>query len=276
MKNTPVQTQSDSSAPAIAVQGLCKSYRRGGTTTPVLQDLALDVPRGKCVFLAGPSGSGKSTLLSILGCILSPDEGRVDVLGRDISQLSIKQRARLRLTQIGFVFQRYHLIRGLSALSNTIVPQTLLNIPADKARRKAVALLDTLGLGDKVHSLPNNLSTGQCQRVALARALINDPQLILADEPTAALDAENGQLVMQLLRRLATDQGKTIVVVTHDSRVFHYADVIHWLENGRIVKTDQPQLQEDSLAPGNPAAAAIAFPSTGWALGANPPLPSGG
>ncbi len=161
---------SNSSHPAIAVSGLSKAYRRGGTATPVLAQLELEVPRGKCVFLAGPSGSGKSTLLSILGCILSPDEGTVKILGHNITALNSTDRAKLRLAEIGFVFQRYHLIRGLSALTNTMVPQTLLDVPAELARRKATDLLQALGLGDKLDALPNNLSTGQCQRVALAGA----------------------------------------------------------------------------------------------------------
>lgn len=252
---------------AIRVAGLSKAYRRGSTVTPVLQDLKLDVPRGKCVFLAGPSGSGKSTLLSILGCILSPDVGSVEVLGRNIGRLTRSERAQLRLNEIGFVFQRYHLIRGLTAISNTIVPQTLLDVPADEAKRKAAELLRMLGLGDRINSLPNNLSTGQCQRVALARALINDPQLILADEPTAALDATNGQLVMQLLRKLATECGKTVLVVTHDSRVFKYADTIHRLEGGKIIRSEQPGPEPAAVAPANPGAVAIEVPITTWPLG---------
>lgn len=258
--------QSDVQDIAVRVCGLSKAYRRGGTVTPVLQDLQLEVPRGKCVFLAGPSGSGKSTLLSILGCILSPDHGAVEILGRDVTRLRRSKRAKLRLHEIGFVFQRYHLIRGLSALSNTMVPQTLLDVSAEKARPKATALLAKLGLADRLHSLPQNLSTGQCQRVALARALINDPQLILADEPTAALDAENGQLVLQLLRKLAVDEGKTVVVVTHDSRVFQYADTIHWLEGGRIVRSEAPQSKPAPLAPANPGVAAIEFPTAGQSV----------
>jgi putative ABC transport system ATP-binding protein len=271
---TPLEPED--ATPAIHVDGLCKAYRRGGTTTPVLQDLSLEVARGECAFLAGPSGSGKSTLLSILGCILSPDQGKVRIFEHQIAQQSAKQRAALRLKEIGFVFQRYHLIRGLSALANTIVPQTLMDVPAGQARLRANQLLETLGLGERIHSLPNNLSAGQCQRVALARALINDPRLILADEPTAALDAENGQLVMQLLRGLATEHGKTVVVVTHDSRVFHYADTIHWIDEGRIVRREQPQPPTPSLARASPGAVAVAWPSCGWTPGASPAATSDG
>lgn len=247
---------------SIAITGLSKSYRRGNSITPVLNGLNLTVPRGKCVFLAGPSGSGKSTLLSILGCILSPDEGSVRVLGQDIAKFTSQQSASFRLSQIGFVFQRYHLIRGLTALENATVPGTLQNAPLAKAQERALELLDALGLGDKAHSLPNNLSTGQCQRIALARALANDPQLILADEPTAALDGANGQLVVQMLRRLAHDYGKTVIVVTHDSRVFELADEIHWLDEGVIQRSETPSQNASPITGANSTVAGIGV--AGW------------
>jgi len=232
-----IKPQSNKTTPTIELCGLQKSYRRGSTTTPVLQGVDLTASPGECAFLAGPSGSGKTTLLSILGCILSGDEGSVRILGEDLDRLGPKQLARLRLEQIGFVFQRFHLIRGLTAVENAYVPLTLLGVPQREAHGKAMQLLEAFGVADKATVHPANLSTGQCQRIALARALANDPQLILADEPTASLDAENGQSVMQLLRSLASDQQKTVVVVTHDTRIFDYADRIHWLENGQIVRS---------------------------------------
>jgi putative ABC transport system ATP-binding protein len=230
---------------AIQLDDVHKAYRRGSTSTPVLSGVDLEVERGECVFLAGPSGSGKSTLLSIIGCILSADRGVVRVLGHDVARLSSKRRARLRLAKIGFVFQRFHLVRGLTALENVCVPMMLADAFTDDARERAAQLLKILGLADKLRSHPRKLSTGQCQRVALARALANDPELILADEPTASLDAANGRQIMELLRCLATDHGKAVVVVTHDTRIFSYAHRVCWLENGQI--TDGNRHEESAV-----------------------------
>ncbi len=220
--------------PAVRVQGLHKAYRRGSVVAPVLNGVELTVQRGQCVYLAGPSGSGKTTLLSVLGCILSADQGEVEIYGRDVVALDDAQRIEFRRRLIGFVFQRFHLIRGLTAIQNVCVPLTLRGISRRPAESRARELLAAVGLAEKVHAHPANLSAGQCQRVAMARALVGDPDLILADEPTASLDAANGQEVVQLLRRLTTQEGKTAVVVTHDQRIFRFADRVYWLENGRV------------------------------------------
>jgi len=222
----------------VVIHDLHKAYRRGATSTPTLCGVELTVDAGECVFLVGPSGCGKSTLLSILGCILTPDRGTVQVLGNDLSRLDETSRSTLRRNHIGFVFQRFQLIRGLSALENVCVPLLLRGESQRVARQRASALLAQVGLGDKGRSKPNELSTGQCQRVALARALVGDPELILADEPTAALDATAGQEVMQLLRKLTTGEGKTAIVVTHDPRILDFADRVLHLENGRIAEAD--------------------------------------
>jgi putative ABC transport system ATP-binding protein len=224
----------------ISVAGLNKSYRRGGQETPVLVGVDLNVAQGECVFLAGPSGSGKTTLLSILGCILTPDSGTVELLGDDVSELTALERTVLRRDRIGFVFQKFHLIRGLTALDNVCVPLRLRGERNSTARQRGLELLSAVGLADKSASLPKNLSTGQCQRVALARALAADPEIILADEPTASLDAASGQEAMQLLRRLTTEHGKTAIVVTHDPRIFAFADRICHMENGRLVHEQSP------------------------------------
>jgi putative ABC transport system ATP-binding protein len=226
--------------PTIRVGGVSKVYRHGAVAATVLQRVDLTVRRGECAFLAGPSGSGKTTLLSIIGCILAADEGRVELFGQDLAVLGPLERTLLRRDRIGFVFQRFHLIRGLTALENVCVPMTLRGVAPRAARPRALYLLEAVGLSDKVHAHPRNLSAGQCQRVAIARALANDPGLVLADEPTASLDAKNGQEVMQLLERLVAQEGKTAVVVTHDPRIFSFADQVHWLENGRIVERQSP------------------------------------
>jgi len=229
----------DGPPPVVEARDVHKAYRRGNTRTAVLEGIDLCVAPGECVYLAGPSGSGKTTLLSILGGILSPDTGRVRVLGDDLWALCSPERAVLRRSRLGFVFQRFHLIRGLSVINNVCVPLSLAGVSRRVAHRRAHVLLEAVGLGQYAHAHPNRLSVGQCQRVALARALAGDPELILADEPTASLDAANGRSVMELFRRLTSDEGKAAVVVTHDQRIFDFADRIFWLENGRIVETQE-------------------------------------
>jgi putative ABC transport system ATP-binding protein len=219
---------------AIRARGIRFSYGTGKLETPVLRGIDFDVRLGECVFLAGPSGSGKSTLLSILGCILTADAGSLTILGQDVTHLSSKQQARFRRHQIGFVFQRFHLFRGLKAWENIRVPLDLLGYRASTAKKRALELLHAVGLADKAHSHISQLSVGQRQRVALARALAADPDLILADEPTAALDANAGLGAMKMLRQVCDVQRKSVVVVTHDNRIFHFADRIFHLEDGRI------------------------------------------
>jgi len=221
----------------IIARRVHKAYRRGRTQSPVLLGVDLTVERGECVFLAGPSGSGKTTLLSILGCILTPDEGEVRILGHDPAALDDRGRAALRRDSLGFVFQRFQLVRGLTARDNVAVPLSLQGHDVRSARRRANELLDRVGLCAQAGNTPDRLSTGQCQRVALARALANDPELVLADEPTASLDAQNGLEVMRLLRDL-TSGGKTVIVVTHDERIFPFADRVCRMENGRVVAAD--------------------------------------
>ena len=237
----PEPTNCDSDRLAVDAENVHKQYQRGTTRTPVLQGVDLAVERGQCVYLAGPSGSGKTTLLSILGCILTADQGQVRLFGQDIGTLDQTGRIALRRNRIGFVFQRFHLIRGLKALDNVCVPLVLKGVKPKAVHRRGMALLQAVGLTDKAHEHPRNLSAGQCQRVALARALVGDPDLVLADEPTASLDAENGQEVMGLLRRLTTEEGKTAVVVTHDPRIFQFADRVFRLQNGRILGAEGTQ-----------------------------------
>lgn len=222
------------SNPVLDVRGVHKGYCRGGTATRVLAGIDLQVHRGESVFLVGPSGSGKSTLLSILGCILTPDRGTLRIMGRDVGQVDEDARVRVRRDVIGFVFQRFQLIRGLSVLDNVLVPMRLQGALASTARARALELIESVGLADQVAALPQQLSAGQCQRVAFARALANDPQILLADEPTASLDSATGDDIMRLLRQLIQRYHKTAIVVTHDARIFHYADRIFRLDGGRL------------------------------------------
>ena len=219
---------------AIVASDLHKSYRRGATVTPVLRGADFRVEVGEAVFLIGPSGSGKSTLLSILGCLLTPDSGMLEILGHAVETLSAREATELRLRSIGFVFQRFQLIEGLSALDNVCIPLKLAGWTARKARRRAAELLERVGLADHLRARPGRMSAGQCQRVAIARALALKPQLILADEPTASLDAESGQEIMTLFQSLIRDHQVTTVVVTHDPRIFSYADRICEVADGRV------------------------------------------
>lgn len=220
----------------LVIQGtnLRKSYRSGPTTTEVLRGIDLCVPRGECLFLTGPSGSGKTTLLSILGCVMTPDDGELVMLGNQVAHLSPRDRARFRLEKIGFVFQRFHLFAALTAFENVVVPLDLLGVPKARSRRRALELLAMVGLSDRATHKAAQLSMGQKQRVALARALAGDPEIVLADEPTASLDAETGHDAMTLLKHSCAELRKTVVVVTHDSRIFSMADRMLNLVDGCV------------------------------------------
>lgn len=219
---------------AIETHQVQKAYCTGKARTPVLQGIDLQVPTGECLFLVGPSGSGKTTLLSIIGCVLSVDQGTLRLFGEDVTRFTPHQRAAFRLRRIGFVFQRFHLFDNLQAWENIRVVYDLLGVPPADARRHALELLELVGLSNRAQHRVSELSMGQRQRVALARALAAEPDLILADEPTASLDAEAGLHAMQMLRRLCDHLGKTVVVVTHDNRIFPMADRILRLTDGRL------------------------------------------
>jgi len=198
----------------------------------------MTVARGERVFLVGPSGSGKSTLLAILGCILTPDHGTVRLLGQPVERLTVAERTVLRRDRIGFAFQKFHLIRGLSALENVCVPMQLAGISEGKARVRGRELLAEVGLSEHGSADPRRMSSGQCQRVAIARALALDPEVIFADEPTASLDEASGQQVMELFSRLVRERAKTAVVVTHDLRIFGFADRVLEVHEGQLVSQD--------------------------------------
>lgn len=223
--------------PAIAVRKLTKTYTEGASSSAALRGIDLDVPPGELVMLMGPSGSGKTTLLSIMGCILSPSSGSVRIAGKEVGNLSQKELPAVRLENIGFVFQGFNLFPTLTAAENVELMLDLKGIRGEAAQRRAGELLEQVGLGEKLQSFPADLSGGQKQRVAVARALAGDPRIILADEPTAALDSHTGRNVIEMMQRLAHDRGRAVVVVTHDSRVSEFADRIIRIEDGLIAKT---------------------------------------
>jgi putative ABC transport system ATP-binding protein len=219
---------------AIDARGVQKTFGKGNLAFRALKGVDFPVGHGEFVMLAGPSGSGKTTLLSILGCVLRATEGRVRLFGEDVAALPEADLPRIRTEAIGFIFQGHNLIASLTAEQNIVLQLELRGLASREARREARALLDRVGLGDKAENKPMELSGGQRQRVAIARALAGSPPLVLADEPTAALDAENGRLVTEILRELARERGHTVVVVTHDNRIFHLADRIVHIEDGLI------------------------------------------
>lgn len=221
---------------AITTRGLTKRYGTGENAFLALKGVDIDIAAGEVVFISGPSGSGKTTLLSILGCVLSPTDGAVNVLGKDITKMSERRLADFRLNSIGFIFQGFNLIASQDALGNVRLPQMLRGVSSGVAMKLAAEELETVGLGNKLDRLPRDLSGGQRQRVAIARATVGRPPLILADEPTASLDASSGRDVMELLTKMARERHTTVVVVTHDNRIYHYADRLIAIEDGQLVK----------------------------------------
>lgn len=220
---------------AIEARNVTKTFGTGTLAFQALKGVDFHVERGEFVMLAGPSGSGKTTLLSILGCVLSATTGEIMVDGARISGRRESELPELRLGHIGFIFQGHNLLASLNARENVALVLQMRGLTRRRALEEAEALLERVGLGGKTASLPGDLSGGQRQRVAVARALAGDPPIILADEPTAALDAESGRVVTELLREVARERGGTVVVVTHDNRIFHLADRIVYIEDGLIV-----------------------------------------
>lgn len=220
--------------PAIQVRGVSKMYAEGSVRVSALEDIDLDVCRGEVLLLMGPSGSGKTTLLSIMGCILRPSSGSVQVAGIETATMSQGKLPAIRLRHIGFVFQAFNLFPTLTVGENVEVALDLKGIRGARAREQARTLLDEVGISEKFNTLPADLSGGQKQRVALARALAGDPEVLLADEPTAALDSHTGRTVMQLMCDLAHKRGRAVVIVTHDNRILDMGDRIVRIEDGRI------------------------------------------
>jgi len=223
----------------IRARGLSKIYREGKTELRALDGVDLEVRAGELTLLMGPSGSGKTTLLSILGCILRASAGKLEVLGEDVATLQESELPRIRREAIGFVFQGFNLFPTLTAEENVALSLDVRGIPRSKANKRAEELLREVGLLEKARSFPADLSGGQKQRVAIARALAGDPPILLADEPTAALDSTSGRTVIELLQRLAHVHGRAVVLVTHDPRVLSYGDRIIHLEDGRILREEK-------------------------------------
>src|SRR5512147_2791618 len=216
----------------LNVAAVSKRYGSGANEVVAVKDVSLSVSPGEIVLIMGPSGSGKTTLLSMLGALLKPTEGEIRLNGTVLSALAENRLPDIRLHRFGFIFQDFNLLSALTVLENVAIVAELTGMKSGAARKKAVAILTDLGLGERLNFPPEKLSGGEKQRVAIARALVNDPTLILADEPTANLDSKIGHEIMRLLRRIAKEQGRSVVIVSHDQRIKDIADRVLWLEDG--------------------------------------------
>jgi putative ABC transport system ATP-binding protein len=226
------------SSPIVSCDGVTKEFGAGDTKTPALRGVDLDMYAGQLSLIVGPSGCGKTTLISIIAGLLDPTEGTVAVLGTALAKLSGRGLVEFRAKNIGFVFQQYNLLPALSAAENAAVPLIITGRPWAKAVAKARETLQTVGLGHRADALPSQLSSGQQQRVAIARALINEPRLLVCDEPTAALDAQSGHTVMELIKEVAVQPDRAVIVVTHDNRIFGFGDRIVEMSDGRVDRID--------------------------------------
>jgi putative ABC transport system ATP-binding protein len=224
---------------AIRVRGVTKTYTEGAEQVAALEGIDLDVYKGEVLLLMGPSGSGKTTLLSIMGCILRSTSGSIQIAGNEVTQLGERELPRIRLRHVGFVFQAFNLFPTLTAEENVEVALELKGIRGTRARTEARDLLRQVHLADKFSAYPGDLSGGQKQRVALARALAGNPEILLADEPTAALDSHTGRAVLELMCELAHERNRAVVIVTHDSRVAGLGNRLVHLEDGRISSIEQ-------------------------------------
>lgn len=222
-------------SPLVSLRNVWKVYKMGEVEVPALKDVSLDIYKGEFVAIVGQSGSGKSTLMNMVGCLDLPTKGAVFLRSRDISKLPESDLATLRGKAIGFIFQQYNLIPNMTAYENVLLPLEFLEIEDSEAQERTRKLMDTVGLSDKLFHKPSQLSGGQQQRVSIARSLITDPEIILADEPTGALDSKTGEDVLNILQKLWRDEGKTIIMVTHDLNLAQFAERHVELKDGRII-----------------------------------------
>ena len=223
----------------LDARGLTRRFGEGAAAVDAVRDLDLEIRAGEIVLIMGPSGSGKTTLLTMLGGLLRPSDGSIAVDGRELTKLSESELPELRASTFGFVFQDFNLMPSLTARENVEIALNIAGVHGTAAHERSRHLLDRLGLGERIDFLPEQLSGGEKQRVAIARALANEPALILADEPTANLDSHHGREVMRELRRIAKEEGRSVVIVSHDDRLKDIADRVLWLEDGRFSREDE-------------------------------------
>ena len=217
----------------LKLTDICKDYQQGKEPVRVLKNINLTVEQGDYLAIMGPSGSGKTTLINIIGCLDVPTSGSYQLEGRDLRDLSEDDLAEVRNKHIGFVFQSFHLLPKMDALDNVALPLLYADVPLKERRQRAEEALNAVGLGERIHFLPNQLSGGQCQRVAIARAIVSNPELLLADEPTGALDTKAGNQIMEIFRRLSS-QGMTIIMITHEPSIAACADKTYRILDGEL------------------------------------------
>jgi putative ABC transport system ATP-binding protein len=223
----------------VRTKNLAKEYTMGGQTLRALNAVDLDIRRGEYISLMGPSGSGKSTLFNMIGGLDKPSEGSVFIDEVDMAQLDAAELAYLRCRRIGYIFQTFNLIMVMTALENVTLPMVFAGLPSDEAAEKGIRLLETVGLGHRVHHKPTELSGGQQQRVAIARSFANDPVIILADEPTGNLDLKTGKEIIDLLRIMNKERGVTIISATHDLKMVDVSDRVVWIRDGQVERIEE-------------------------------------
>ncbi len=224
----------------IEAKGVTKVYGSGRTAVRAVNGVSFSIDRGELVLLMGPSGSGKTTLLTLISGLLKPTSGEIYIDGVEITELSQKELARLRLEKIGFIFQHFNLLSALTALENVMMPLIIKGVSKEEARTRAEELLAAFGLAGRMHHLPEDLSGGEQQRVAVARAVVTEPEIIIADEPTANLDSKKGREVMELIRE-RVGQGKSAIIASHDPRVKSFADRVLYMEDGMLKAPEEYQ-----------------------------------
>jgi putative ABC transport system ATP-binding protein len=223
----------------LSVENISVTYGAGRATVKALDEVSLKFYAGQMTLVMGPSGSGKTTLLSTLGCLLKPDDGKVVMLGRDVTRLSEDQRGQLRRQNIGYIFQAFRLFRSLSALENVLLAMDIQGRRGKGARETAMRALEDVGLADRWRLKPKELSGGEKQRVAIARAVINNPQIILADEPTASLDGVSGAQIAEMMLKIAEAQNRLVVIVSHDPRMIQFGHRIIKMQDGRLISDEK-------------------------------------
>lgn len=218
----------------LKLTNICKDYYQGKEPVRVLKNINLTVERGEYLAIMGPSGSGKTTLMNLIGCLDVPTSGTYELDGRDLKAMSDDDLAEIRNRHIGFVFQSFHLLPKMDALDNVALPLLYANVPLKERRERAAEALKSVGLEERTHFMPNQLSGGQCQRVAIARAIVSKPDLLLADEPTGALDTKAGNQIMEIFRRLS-EEGMTIIMITHEPSIASCADKTYRILDGELL-----------------------------------------
>ncbi|HEX5472313.1 MAG TPA: ABC transporter ATP-binding protein [Lacipirellulaceae bacterium] len=233
--------------PSIVCRNVVKTYGSGNAEVHALRGVDLDVYPGEITMLVGPSGCGKTTLLSVVAGILRPTSGSVSAIGTDLTKLSGWRRTAFRRKNVGFVFQQFNLLPALTAAENAAVPLVIQGYSKSAAVARANELLTKMGMGDRLRNLPGQLSGGQQQRVAIARALVHGPHLLVCDEPTSALDHKTGHAILELLRTIAIEGDRAVMIVTHDSRIFEFADTLARMDDGRILSIERAQREDRAL-----------------------------